>query len=184
MYTRAHTRTHTHTHGRVPNPPRRMSDAWATFVVPDTRHMYMILRMPPILSPRTPDLILLRFRIIPQGSTDHMLCFPDRTRARGRKPAALLRSSLHSLRRSLLLPRGAVAIMAFATFAVLLVQVAVLLRVVQVVVIMRACHDGSHGHCALSGRCGAVLLRSQPTRLQGPVPTRRGACDLCDPGTK
>ena len=114
--------------------------------------MFVILRMPPIQSPRTPDLILVRFRIIPRGSTDHMLSFPNRIRSRGGKPIAWLRSSRHALRRSLLLPRGAVAIMAFAAVAVLLVKVAVLLRVVQVVVIMHACHDGSHGHCALSCR--------------------------------
>jgi hypothetical protein len=37
LHTRSYARTHTHTHGRVTNPPRQMSDAWATFVVPHMR---------------------------------------------------------------------------------------------------------------------------------------------------
>ena len=35
------------------------------------RYMFVILRMPPIPSPRTPDLILMRFRIIPGQYRSH-----------------------------------------------------------------------------------------------------------------
>ena len=159
-----HTRTHTHTDSHTALSPITRAGCLmhGRHGRPDTRYMYVIIGMPPIPSPRTPDLILLRFRIISRGST-------DRTRARGGRPVARAQfraselshisfTSVHQvwhqfvlpwlLRRALLLPR-----------AVLLVQVAVLLRVVQIVVIMHACHDGSHGHCALSGRCGA---RSDP----------------------